>query len=341
MLMLFLLSIYHGVADGSVQYVRQNRADLWVLQEHATNILRVSSILTTAHGQVLAGLQRVRATAPILFVLATIRQGAQRATVYVAGYDPETGMGGPPGIIDGREVASDDEIVLDRSFAAKLGLRVGDTVRMQHAALRVVGLSNGTNMFVIQYAFVTYRRAQLMLGVPGLVTCYMVRAQAGTELASLKEEIRAALPRVEVYEHEEFLQNNTREMEAGILPLLYSVAVIGAVVLTVILSLLLSINVLERRKDFAVLKTLGSPRGFLPRLIVEQALAVALAGSAVALGLFFPMVAVIERLAPEVSTQSSVEQVALVILAVGLVSLLAALFSLQKLRSIYPLEAFQ
>lgn len=56
-------------------------------------------------------------------------------------------------------------------------------------------------------------------------------------------------------------------MESGILPLLYVIALIGAVVLTVILSLLLSINILKRRKDFAVMKTLGSPQRYLPQLM--------------------------------------------------------------------------
>ena len=47
-LMLFLLAAYHGVADGSVDYIRKNRSDLWVLSSNAWNILRGSSILLTA-----------------------------------------------------------------------------------------------------------------------------------------------------------------------------------------------------------------------------------------------------------------------------------------------------
>jgi len=40
-LMFFLLAVYRGVADGSVEYIRRNKADLWVLQRNATNILRL------------------------------------------------------------------------------------------------------------------------------------------------------------------------------------------------------------------------------------------------------------------------------------------------------------
>ncbi len=76
-------------------------------------------------------------------------------------------------------------------------------------------------------------------------------------------------------------------MKSGFLPLLYTVAAIGAVVLTVILSLLLSVNILERRRDFAVLKTLGSPPAFLWGLVIKQALLIAAGSCVAALALFF------------------------------------------------------
>jgi len=53
LLMFFLLSVYKGVADGSVEYIRRNKVDLWVLQRNASNILRGSSLLSTAHGYVM------------------------------------------------------------------------------------------------------------------------------------------------------------------------------------------------------------------------------------------------------------------------------------------------
>ena len=49
-LMLFLLGVYRGVSYGSVEYIRCNRADLWVLERNQTNILRCSSILQGDHG---------------------------------------------------------------------------------------------------------------------------------------------------------------------------------------------------------------------------------------------------------------------------------------------------
>jgi putative ABC transport system permease protein len=339
-LMLFLLSIYRGVADGSVEYIRNSGADLWMLQRNATNILRGSSILSTSHGVVLRGVPGVREASPVLLILSSVKHAGRSATLFLAGYDPGSGLGGPPALAEGRAVAGDGDIVLDRSFAARFGYRVGDRVEIQDTTLTVVGLSSGTNAFVIQYAFVTLRRAQALVGFPHLVTCFLIRVSDPGAVPGIAAAIRGELPGVEVYDQQAFLLNNIREMEAGFLPLLYTIAVIGAVVLVVILSLLLSISILERRKDFAVLKAIGSPIGYLPGLVMSQALVIAVSGNAIAIALFFPMIAAIETLAPEISARSSPGQILAVAGAAVALSLLSALFSIRRLRKIYALEAF-
>jgi ABC-type antimicrobial peptide transport system permease subunit len=130
-------------------------------------------------------------------------------------------------------------------------------------------------------------------------------------------------------------------MESGFLPLLFIVAFIGAVVLMAILSLILSVNVLEQRNDFAVMKALGSPRGFIRHIVVKQALILAGTGSVLALCIFFPLVKLIEKLSPEVSTVTSIEQVLVVLGAVLLIGLISTIVPNRRLRHIYPLEVFR
>jgi putative ABC transport system permease protein len=339
-LMLFLLAIYRGVADGSVEYIRENKTDLWILQRNATNILRGSSILSTGYQNGIRGVPGVRSISAVLLLLSTVKKEDTHATIFLAGYDHKAGIGGPPQIVEGRPVQNDDEIVLDKSFAAKLNFTVGDQVHIQDDSLRLVGLSAGTNALVIQYGFVTLHRAQYLIGFPSIVTCFLVTTEDEGQIATVAQGIRDELPGVEVYDHETFLQNNIYEMESGFLPLLYTIAAIGAIVLTAILSLLLSINILERRKDFAVLKTLGSPTGFLRNLVIQLALLITTASSIAALALFFPLTAIIERIAPEVSTKSSPEQILVVLFIVAVMSLLSSFISVQRVRRIYPLEAF-
>jgi ABC-type antimicrobial peptide transport system permease subunit len=339
-LMLFLWSVYSNVADGAVEYIRRNQVDLWVLQRNAWNILRGSSLLSTGHGIIISEVEGVESASPVLLLLSGIRKNGEAATVFLTGYKPEERVGGPPAIVKGRLIINDDEIVLDKAFAAKMGYAVGDRVLIYDDTLKVVGLSAGTNAFAIQYAFVSLDRAQSLIRVPSIVTCFLVRVKEGYTPSLVAERIREELPGLEVYDHATFLQNNIREMESGFLPFLFIIAVLGAVVLTVILSLLLSINILERRKDFAVLKVLGSPGWYLPKIVIKQALFMCSLGSVVALVLYFPMVMLIESVSPEVSTATSLDQIVVVVCIALLIGMLSSFISIHRLRSIYPLEVY-
>jgi putative ABC transport system permease protein len=323
-----------------VDYIRERKTDIWVLQQNSTNILRGFSILQRGHGVLLSEISGVQSISPILFLLSTVRSDDRTASIFLTGYDLTNNIGAPHTLTSGRQIVSDSEIVIDKAFAAKMKLRIGDRIQIRDTTLEIVGLSEGTNMFVIQYGFVSLKTAQAVLGLEGIVTCYLVNVKEQQNLYNVADNIRQELPGVEVYTNEQFLQNNIREMESGFLPLLYAIAGIGGVVLTTILSLILSINILERRKDFAILKTLGSPAGFLPKLVVVQGLAISLLGFFLSLVVFFPTARLIEVLSPDVSTKSSWEQVIIVFFTVAVLSLISSFFSLQRLRRIYPTEAF-
>jgi len=339
-LMLFLLSIYRAVADGSVEYVRRSRADFWVLQSNATNILRGFSLLSTAHGTLLRETPGVAQASPVFLILTTVRRDNERATLFLAGYDPATGAGGPPQIAAGRALAADDEIVLDRSFAAKYRIRVGDVVRVLDDSLRVCGLSAGTNAFVVQYGFASLRRVQSLIGFPSAVSCYLVSIAPGTNADSVRRAITEEIPGVAVYDHAAFLRNNIREMESGFMPILYAIAAIGGVVLATILVLLLTVIILESRRDFAVMRALGSPGRHLAGVVLAQAFLLSAAGIVAALALFTPLAGLIELVSPEVSVQGSFTQAAAVsIVALG-ITLASGGIAVRRIRSIYPLEAF-
>jgi len=86
-LMLFLLSVYFGVKEGSVEYIRSNRADLWVLQRNAWNILRGSSILSTNYEDKLEDISGIRLASLILLILTGIKVKDSDVRVFLTGYD--------------------------------------------------------------------------------------------------------------------------------------------------------------------------------------------------------------------------------------------------------------
>jgi ABC-type antimicrobial peptide transport system permease subunit len=338
--MLFLLGIYKGVGDGSVEYIRKNNADLWVLQKNCTNILRGTSLLSSRVGNIINENPDVESVSPVLFLLSSVKSKNGFATVFLAGYEPGAEFGGPPVLSSGRNIKSGNEIVLDEAFARKYGYKVNDSLSIQDQVFKVVGLSSGTNAFVIQYAFTSIGKTRSLIGFPGLTTCYIIKLKNNVNTGEVKKSLQKSIPGTVIYTQEEFLNNNTKEMESGFLPILYAVASLGAIVLTVILSLILSISILERKKDFAVMKTLGAASGFLSSLVVKQALLIILAAGICGTALYFPITVLIHQLSPEVSTENTYLQILFVLLIAVLTGLLSSFIAIRRIRKIYALEVF-
>lgn len=340
-LMLFLLAIYRGVSDGSVRYIRQSDSDLWVLQRHTSNILRGTSILPRRKGNVIKQIPGVKLVSPVLFFSASLKIAATSGTVHLTGYDIKTGQGGPPELFKGNELKADNQIILDRSFAAKYKIHLGDKIPIKDDTLIVTGLSSGTNMFVYQYAFITLKEAYSLIGFSDIVSCFLVKVEAGSDPLTVAEHIRSEVSDVAVFDRYTFLQNNIREMESGFLPMLYVIAIIGSIVLTAILSLILSVYILEQRRDYAIIKALGAPRGFISGIVLRLSLILAISGMAIAICLFFPLIKVVEMVTPEVAAETSPGQMLIVFIVLLVISLISSFFSILKLRNIYPLELFR
>lgn len=340
LMMGFLLALYRGVENGSVAYLRATDADVWVVQSHTTNILRGFSLLTAAHAGLIREVDDVTAVSPLLFRLSSIATPRGLATAYLAGYDPSAPSGGPSSLLEGRTVEGTGEIVLDAAFASRWGLSTGHTVQVQDVEFLVVGLSEATNMVVIQYAFASIDDVRRLYGISDLVSVFAVRARPDTDVPSLVKILQEDIPGVTVYAGEEFIANNLQEMESGFLPVLLVLAVVGSCALGAIVSLLLTIDVLERRTDLAVLKTLGAPTGYLPAAVALRALVVSAVSSVIAAALSFPVTTAIQRAAPEVAVHLDVADAVALTCGLLLVSAAGIVFPLRRLRTIFPTEAF-
>jgi len=106
---------------------------------------------------------------------------------------------------------------------------------------------------------------------------------------------------IEVYDQKTFIENNLRELKAGFLPFVLTIVGIGVVVLTVVLSLLLSINIIEKRKDFAIMKIIGSSGVHLIKEVISQSYLLATLGLISAFVCLWPLIIIIEILSPEVT----------------------------------------
>jgi ABC-type antimicrobial peptide transport system permease subunit len=89
------------------------------------------------------------------------------------------------------------------------------------------------------------------------------------------------------------------------------------------------------------MKALGAPAGFIPRVIIQQSLILAISGMVIAIVLFGPMLNAVKKFSPTISAESSVRQILIVAGGVLVISLLSSILPLLRQRHIYPLEVFR
>ncbi len=339
-LAVFLVGVYRGAVHGSLDYVERAEADVWVGSRSSWNLMRASGFLPGSMRQRILAVDGVRQAEPILAALAPAKVHGRRRTLLVIGLDGDAALARPQTLVAGRGVPSGTEIVVDRAFARRTGVVLGDSIELAGHWARVAGISGNTNLLVTQYAFVS--RAELLrrVGVPDRATFFLVRAQPGRAKA-VAAGLAEALPNAAVFDRATFLANNRAEIEAGFLPVLWAMALLALAVGGIVVALTTHTAVLEKRGDFALLAALGATRGTRLGVVLQHALSAAAVGGAAALGLLVLLQHALPAVVPEVELRIGA-RVALVALAGAAVMAAAgAALPARLAMRVPPMEAFR
>lgn len=246
-------------------------AEQWVLAEGTSGPFTSAGTLPStlvgelggdAHGVVVA-----RGT------IAEVGADEETSEVVVVGGEPEslsTTMAAGA-IVDGRPVDGPDEIVLDESA----GFDVGEQLQLGPQRVEVVGLTSGTTV---------------LAGLP------LVFTEIGTaqDLTFQSRDVISAV----------LLDHPPEQTPAGAVvrtadavaedalgPLTDAIASVDLVrallwlVTAVIIGAVVFLNALERQRDFAILRAMGTPKRTLVLAVAAQAALIALLAAVVAIGL--------------------------------------------------------
>jgi putative ABC transport system permease protein len=237
-------------------------ASTWVLPEGVSGPFTASSTMPAATVEVVVA----TSTAPVVTARSSITTGSFQDEVILVGHDVGT-MGSPP-TVEGRAAEVSGEVAVDES----MDVDIGDSVNIAGEEFEVVGRTDDTT---------------LLAGVP---LVFMVLEDAQELVFRSRDVISAVLvdgeptsvPGGTVAVSSGDIADDTLHPLEGAIASIDFVRILLWVVAAVIIGAVVYLSALERQRDFAVLKAIGTSNRTLLASLALQAVIVALAAVALA-----------------------------------------------------------
>ncbi len=278
------LTTFFGLTAFMSRIVDISGADIWVFAQNTDNINATGSI-PSAYQDRLAGLSGIKSIDPLIINAGTLKQSnGYNVGVQVVGLNPPRYTGAPNRWYAGRlENLYDPEgITLDNLDLPSLGNpKINDIFEINGVRVRLVALTEGVRGFGGSLVFTNIAKAREIGGV-GLdrTTCLLVKVDDSIDKTKMKEMISRLLPRTAVYLTPEiskstvfyYLKNSGIGTSFGFSTL------IGILVGFVIIALTLYTNVLNKTRDYAMLKVLGARNRDIGWIVFLQAVYIAIIG---------------------------------------------------------------
>lgn len=311
---LTMAGVYRGMVDDGKVLLDNSGADLWVVQQDTLGPYAESSSIPDDLWRGIRTMRGVSETANVTYLTMQVRRGEQDVRAMVVGIDaggPGT-PGWPPQLVAGRQVTRGHyEAVADVASRFKLG----DVLKIRRNHYTVVGLtrrmvsSSGDPMVFIplrdaqEAQFLKDNDAILMQrrrtarnpafnrpGVPGLleavtaaqtsnssVNAVLVRVQPGHDPAEVAADI-ARWKRLTVYDRARMEQILVGKLIATSARQIGMFLVILAAVSAAIVAFIIYTLTMDKIREIAVLKLIGTRNRTIAWLILQQALVLGVIG---------------------------------------------------------------
>jgi len=348
MLIIVLIGVYYGIFTESTMYLRKTNADLWIGQEGIHDTWHTYSLLPRGLDREIKQVGGVKDVHEFIgrAVRAEVSKvGEKEETIYIVGFDTKTGVGGPWEIVKGKKIPREGQIIVDRVFAKRNSIDIGDKIKAGGVELTVVGISKDTFVLVYSYAFVTKEDAEKIFGAEDFLNYYMVELENPIFAEKIADSIKAKLDsagiKVDVLTKQEFIDNHKEVIDESFSAILLPLVFIGFFIGVTVIGLTLYTATLEKMKEYAILKAIGAGELFMTRIVLEQAFTIAILGFLAGLALSLLSANFIPNIAPEFYVEINIQNIVITFISIIAMSLVASLIPIRRLEKIEPATVFQ
>ncbi len=345
-LIIILLGVYYGMTTLGTNYIVHTDADLWVGQEGIHDLWHTYSLLPRGLSDEIKSVDGVKDVHELIgrAVQIEVPNTGARKTVYIVGFDPASGVGGPWDIVGGTGKLQRGEAVVDQVFFTRNGLKLGQTLKIGDKELKIVGVSKGTFAVVYPYIFVTTEDAAEIFGTTQYVNYYLVQLSgdrpADEVISDITERLAERGVAVEILTKERFIQNHRDVINESFNSILFPLVFIGFIIGAAVIGLTLYTMTMEKMREYAILKAIGAQNSFLRGIVFEQAAIITMLGFIAGIGLSLLATVLVPRFAPEFFVEMNPTTVGVTFAAVLLMGLTAPLIPIRRLNRVDPVVVF-
>ncbi len=266
-------------------------ADILVMQDDALDI--IFSAVDEQVGHTLAAYPQVTQVTEMIYTFGST-DDAPYFIVY--GYDPDGFAIDHFKIISGEPLAaqashagkrSGKPVLLGKAAAEDLDKQVGDTFRLYETVYRIAGIYETGQPFEEGAAVVRTQDAQAIAGKPHQVNAFLLQVRPGADITALAQQIEADFARqrtkVTATTSNDFSDQQT--MLKYISAFTWAVSLVAIIIGGVGVMNTVLMSVLERTREFGVLRAIGwKPRRVLG-LVLGESLILSVLGGLIGTGL--------------------------------------------------------
>lgn len=285
------VGIYLGFMQNASIVIDNTDADIWITSRNTPNFDWAQAFPETK-------INLVRETKGILhaekFILAwgmMKRKEGGTEQVEIIGYNPDSGMGGPWNMREGKasDVKGGKYIIVDESAKKKIGeFNIGDEREVMNQKVKVIGMTTGIKSFTTApFIFASYNTAKSLASYirADNTVFILAKTEPAEDVHEIVQRLKERLKGVDVYTSRQF-SNRTRwywTVETGMGMGFLMTAFMGFAIGIVIVGQTIYTSTIEHLREYGTLKAIGANNFFIYKIIFEQAIVNAVIGYIVGL----------------------------------------------------------
>ena len=333
MLILLLDGLWAGIQANITTYEDNVGADLYVAQPGTRNFFGAVSVLPADTVETVRADPDVDWAAAVRGFFSIVQLHDRKVPAYVVGSTPGQ-RGGPWDIRAGRAPAADDEVAIGTVLAKRHDLGPGDSIDIMGRRFRIVGTS--PDAFMASFVFMTHAAADGLLRAPGTTSFVL----AGTPNP---DAVRARLERtgLAVLDRDELARNDLALMARAYRVPLGVMRGVAFVIGSLVIALTAYSTIVERRREYGIVKAIGARSWHLVALAVRQTMIVSAVGLVAGGLLFLGGRAFITSVRPQFVILATPGNVGRAVVAAVLMGLVAAVLPARRLAKLEPATAYR